>query len=232
MTKNQAISGVTAIRRALKDIGGFEYSIGRECKSDGWHIVVEIDSGCDTERIRIACPVDPTILRHVRETAERVAGPQLVAELPAWVRSAVYDLEATCRPTRARQLAFTLLGDLEAEEITAPLVNGLDSGVSLMWDDPDGECWLELWFPADKFCYHVRAQFGESDLSECVIVPGVRNLARGPVIATYPEYARGVLYMMFCDHEGAHSAVDADDVLRELGWWTEDEIAAIDDSAK
>lgn len=231
MKRQEAIDGVRAIREVLDGVGGIEYAVSWSFVRDGWMIEVSLGwyGNRDARQVRLHCPVDDVVLRHVGEVAEEVAGARFVSDLAPWIRSVVDDLQKTCEPGPARELALTVIGDIESDRIPPPIVNGLSSGISLIWDWDD--CVLELWFPSDQPCYHVISRVGDSPQSACVIVPSLRHVGDGYTWATFPEYVRSVMDVMFCDHECGGANYDGEEVLLEFGF-TPAEIDAIDETAK
>lgn len=234
MTEKQARLGVQAIHDALmeaKYMGPYEVRV-KKTSGHGCMIVADFvrRDGRPPSCITIACEVDSTVLRHVLNTAEESAGRTWVSDPSPWAQYAMQDLATTCKGGRARELALTVLEDIEAERLPRPVVNGLSWGISIEWHD--GEDHVELQFPYEKFSYAVVSKLGKSDLTTCHIVPRTIGVGDAHVIATYPEYLRGVLDLLFCNYEDIRGiGWDADEVLEEWGF-TSEEIAALDKNAK
>lgn len=234
MTEKQAIKGEQSIHDALLGIQfAGPYTVSRrKVKGGGWMLTAEFVRGNDDNpaRISMACPVDSHVIRQVLNTAEESAGATWVSDPAPWAVHAMRDLAMTCKGGRARELALTVIEDIEAERLPRPVVNGLSWGISIIWDDGDSH--VELQFPYQKFSYAVVSKLGKSDLTTFTVVPKSINLGSSHVIATYPDYVRGVLDLLFCNYEDIRGiGWDGDEVLAEFGW-TPEEIAVLDKNAK
>jgi hypothetical protein len=198
--------------------------------------------------ITIVCEYESTFGRLVSETAKRLADaccagafddpappvdePGDGESCPKWMKAAVAAIVEACPYSvavgAARRLALTILGDIEADDLQVPYVRSRDGMLILTWRT-DGER-LHVACSPDGLHYTVTPEgFGPAlAVTPFTVKSTVRNVGGSAMFCSRPELLRYWIHAMFCDQPKQYGW-DADIVLDELGWWSKEELEALDD---
>lgn len=244
MNHDEAIAGLESVRSVPVPNGVGLWSDVYRLGDDQWGVRAELSSGgmvrCGP--LLFTAPIGPDDVRLLATKAKQIADQSCVGTgvvesddpgasepRPQWMREAAFGVvmvSATNEDLRgARLLANTLLADLEAGDLPVKSIWATADAIVMQWRNHDKRVNVEAWLSGLR--YKITPSGFSCHSEPFWVNVSWKRVGKRLVGYTRPDLLRSWLSKLFYDHESLDYGFDADEAMRESGWWTEDEIDAI-----